>query len=71
MSGSRTLALAAALLMGLPHPSGDGTALWVGLCDAVHPDLQIPIPLNRGGDQGPANACHAACGTIPDRRARF
>jgi hypothetical protein len=56
--------------MGLPHSASGATVLWVGLCDAAHPGTQIPIPLNRDGDQGPAGACHAACGTIPDRRAR-
>jgi hypothetical protein len=72
MSASGALALAAALSIGLPIPAmaGSGDVLWVGMCDAAHPGTQIPIPLNRGGDQGPAKACHAACGTLPDRRAR-
>ena len=71
MNGPRALALAAALLMGLPHPAAGGTILWAGLCDAAHPGKLIPIPLNRGGDQGPVSGCHAACGTIPDRRPRL
>ena len=69
MNCPRILALAAGLLMGMPHPAGAGTVIWVGMCDAAHSDRQVPIPFNRGGDQGPAKACHAGCGTIPDRRA--
>jgi hypothetical protein len=70
MNASRTLALAAGLLMAVPQRAGGGTVFWVGYCDAAHPGRQIPIPLDREGDNGPGKACHAGCGTIPDRRAR-
>lgn len=68
MTGARPLALVAGLLMGLPSPAEGVSILWVGLCDAAHPGSQIPIPLDKGPDDGPRKACHAACGTLPDRK---
>jgi hypothetical protein len=66
------LALAAGLLLGVPHQAlaGQGAVLWVGLCDTEHPARRIPIPLDRDGDGGSGKACHASCSVLPDRRAR-
>ena len=71
MSAGGGLALAAALLMGVPPPAmSGGGVIWVGLCDAAHPGTQLPIPFNRNDGPAPGKACHAGCGLLADRRAR-
>jgi len=71
MNAGQALAMTAALLMAAPPPAAQGgRVIWVGLCDAAHSGALVPIPLNRDKDQAPAKACHAACGTMPDRRTR-
>jgi hypothetical protein len=54
--------------MGAPGLAAPASRLiWVELCDAGHAGARIPLPL-RPGDGAPAKACHAACGTLADRR---
>lgn len=68
MMWARSLAVAAALLMGAPGLAAQtsGRVVWIDLCDAAHPGGRIPLPLD--GDRGPAKACHAACGLLGERR---
>ncbi len=72
MTRGRSLALAAALLMGAPAMAAPGgvSVIWVELCDGVHPGRRIPLPLDPNDGNRPGQACHAGCGAVPDRRAR-
>lgn len=66
----RTLFAAAALATGAPVPvQATGNIIWIEVCDPTHPGRKMPLPLDR--DDPPAGkACHAACASLPDRRAR-
>lgn len=64
----RPLFLAGALAAGAPIPAhAGGRLIWLEMCDTLHPGRKIPLPIDR--DNGPSGqACHAACGVLPERR---
>jgi hypothetical protein len=65
---ARLFFAAAALAAGAPAPvQATGRVLWVEMCDALHAGGKIPLPLDRD-DRAPGQACHAACGVLPERR---
>lgn len=62
------LFVAAALAAGMPAPAqAAGRIIWVEMCDALHAGTKVALPLDRD-DRTSGQACHAACGALPERR---
>lgn len=69
MRSERALFLLAALATALPAPA-EGRVMWLDLCDSAHPGRKLPLPLDPDDRGTRGQACHAACGVLPDRRGR-